>query len=274
MSASSGRNARTLADSGADEHVCPTNFASATPLSGTLCGAQGHMIEAHCTRTVYMRHGLEGQSVGAEFRVTNVKSPSLSMEKLVKQGCRFETGPTGCKMSKGDSSVTLDVVKKSLRVDVRAYTTAEGARNANARLIAPVVSELPSSSSGPTTPSFERVRAARGSSAEYSDSSSPVEDMRKRLRELRAPVWGTTHLGLRVFEREVIERRHLDEEALVDRRRDLESAIDPAVPKTLKGPDAPTESERAAPELTHPQQRVKLACWNVTRGSSLQCISQ
>ena len=35
VSASSGRNARILVDSGADEHVCPTDFASATPLGPT-----------------------------------------------------------------------------------------------------------------------------------------------------------------------------------------------------------------------------------------------
>ena len=94
MSASSGRNAEFLVDSGADEHVCPTDFASATPLGptkgGTLNDAQGLMIEAHGTRTVYMRLGPEGKSVGAEFRVTSVKSPILSMEKWVKQGYRFE----------------------------------------------------------------------------------------------------------------------------------------------------------------------------------------
>ena len=57
----------------------------------------------------------------------------------------------------------------------------------------------------------------------------------------------------RVLEREVIERWHLEEEALLDRRRrDLESTIDPNVPKTLKGPDVPTESERTAHEVTRP----------------------
>ena len=48
----------------------PTDFASAALLGptkgGTLYDAQGHMIEAHGTRTVYMRIGPEGQSVGAE----------------------------------------------------------------------------------------------------------------------------------------------------------------------------------------------------------------
>ena len=82
VSAPSGRNVRILVDSGADEHVCPTDFASAAPpglaKGGTLYDAQGHMIEAHDTRTVYMRLGLEGQRVGAEFRVTSVKNTDRS----------------------------------------------------------------------------------------------------------------------------------------------------------------------------------------------------
>ena len=77
--------------------------------------------------------------------------------------------------------------------------------------------------------------------------------MRTRLRELRAPVWGTeTQMCRCVLEREVIERQHVEEEALLDRRRrDLESAIDPTVPNTLKGPDASAESERTAHQITH-----------------------
>ena len=71
-------------------------------------------------------------------------------------------------------------------------------------------------------------------------------------------------MSRRVLESEVVERRHLDEEALLDRRRrDLESAIDPTVPKPLKGLDAATESERPAHEITH----LPPAPWCVT------CIS-
>ena len=95
------------------------------------------------------------------------------MGKLVNQGYRFEAGPTGCKMSKGVRGVTLDVVKNSLLVDAKAYTTIEGARNADPRLVAKGVDGLPEelpSSSGPTTPSLETARL-RGSSAEYLDSS-------------------------------------------------------------------------------------------------------
>ena len=104
-----------------------------------------------------------------------MKSPILV--QLVNQGYPIEAGPTGCTVPKGDR---VDVEKNSLWVDVKACTTAEGARNADARLVATVVSELPvepSSSSGPTTPSFfQTARAPRGSSAEHLDSSSPVED--------------------------------------------------------------------------------------------------
>ena len=118
MSAPSGRDARLLVDSGADEQVCPTSFATATPLQPAKGGmhhdAQGQKIEADGTRTVCMRLGPGGQSVGAEIRLTNVRMPILNTGKLVKEGCRFEARPIGCKMSKGDRSVTLDVVKNSL----------------------------------------------------------------------------------------------------------------------------------------------------------------
>ena len=108
-----------------------------------LHDARGHVIEAHDTSIVYMRLGPEGRSVVAEFRVTNVRTPILSMGILVKQGYRFEAGSTDCKMSKSDRTVTLDVVKNSLWVEAKAYTTAEGACNADARLVAPILDGLP-----------------------------------------------------------------------------------------------------------------------------------
>ena len=119
------------------------------------------------------------------FRVTNV-SPIFSMVKSVKQGYRCDAGPTGCRVSKG--------VKNSLWADAKAYMTAEGALNADARYVAPVVDGLPEGppwSSIPIARSFQTARAPRGSSAEYLDSFSPVDDMRKRSRELQAPVWST-----------------------------------------------------------------------------------
>ena len=86
------------------------------------------------------------------------------------------------------------------------------------------------------------------------------------MRGLRSPMWSTkTQMCHCVLEREVIEtstklsnvdkvveRRHLEEEALLDRRRlDLESATVPIVPKTMNRPDAPIESDRTAHEITH-----------------------
>ena len=38
-------------------------------------------------------------------------------------------------VQKGDRSVTLDVVKNSLWVDAKAFTTTEGGRNADARFV-------------------------------------------------------------------------------------------------------------------------------------------
>ena len=147
---------------------------------------------------------------------------------------------------------------------------ADGARNADARLVAPLLDGLSKellSRSSPTTPSFETARAPRGSSAGYLDSSSPVEDMRKRLRDLRTLVCTKGQMWRRVLEREVIERRHLEEEALLDRRRgDLESTIDPTVPETLKGLDVPTESERTAHESTRPPPASRCETCTLGRG--------
>ena len=83
MNALSGRNAGILVDSGADEHVSVTPLGPAK--GDTFYDAQGDMIEAHGRRTVYMRLGREGHSAGAEFRVTNVTTRILSMEKSKPQ---------------------------------------------------------------------------------------------------------------------------------------------------------------------------------------------
>ena len=59
VSATSGRDARILVDSGTDAHVCPTSFATATFLAvakgGMLYDAQRYKIEAHGTRIVCMK---------------------------------------------------------------------------------------------------------------------------------------------------------------------------------------------------------------------------
>ena len=67
-------------------------------------------------------------------------------------------------------------------------------------------------------------------------------DVRTHLQTARAPRGESaeccpqTQMRRREWEREVTERRHLEEEALLDRRRrDLESAIDATVPKDHDG---------------------------------------
>ena len=72
------------------------------------------------------------------------------------------------------------------------------------------------------------------------------------LRVFRVPVCRTkTQIWRRVLEREAIERRHLEEGALLDRRRrDLESAIDPTVPKTMQGPDSTCTTSATGTSMT------------------------
>ena len=123
-----------------------------------------------------MRVRPEGQSVGAEVRVTNVTSPILNMGKLVTQSYRFEAGPTGRKMSKQGSQCVGRCEEFSL-VNGKAYRTAEGARNADATLQNYRQAQA-------RTPNFQTARAPRGSPGEDLDSYSPVA-------RVKAPVWGT-----------------------------------------------------------------------------------
>ena len=127
------------------------------------------------------------------------------MEKLVKEGNQFVAGPTECKMSEGDRSVTLDAVKNYLSL----WGGRQGfhARNADASLVASVASDLaarqdvepPSRSNH--TPNIQTARAPRGPAAEYVESSSPGDDLLTRLGKLRSPVWGTkTQLWRHILE--------------------------------------------------------------------------
>ena len=106
----------------------------------------------------------------------------------------------------------------------------------------------PSSSSSPTTPNFQTARAPRGWSAVYLHSSSPVGDMRNDCESCEhentsvAAYWSAKRLNVDNWKKKPCWDR---------RRRDLESAVDPTVPKIMKGPGAPTASERTAHENTH-----------------------
>ena len=159
--------------------------------------------------------------------------------EMVKEGYNFEAGPTGCKMSRGNRSMTLDVVKNSLWVIAEAYTTAEGALNADASFVAPVVDGLPEEpapSSGPITRSFQTARA-------------PVSHQLSTWTVLHQ--LGTCENGCESYEHQCGVQKHkcgvvcwrdkrlsLDrgktKKLLNRRRRDLENAIDPTVSRTLK----------------------------------------
>ena len=97
-----GESVKVLVDSGADEHVCPRGYASLAATSsttwGTLYDAQGNVIKATGTRTVYLRLGPESQLVSADVRVTDVQPQSsvwgswssrASSSQLDQRGARW-----------------------------------------------------------------------------------------------------------------------------------------------------------------------------------------
>ena len=91
--------------------------------------------------------------MGAEYRVTNVRMPILSIGKLVKTRLQVRGRTDWLQNVEIWSQCDVGREEKSLWVHAKAYTTIDGARNAGARrLVAPVVDGLPEelpSSSGP-----------------------------------------------------------------------------------------------------------------------------
>eukprot|EP00971_Amphidinium_carterae_P107602 2130881-Amphidinium_carterae.1 len=92
-----------------------------------------------------------------------------------------------------------------------------------------------------------------GRSAPVLGPGSRLEDLRKRLKELSAPIYGTKEtLWKRLMEAEArAEAKRKEEEYLAQRSKELESAGEPKPGMVLPGPDAPSELERAQHELTH-----------------------
>ena len=217
-----------------------------------LFDAQGHMIEAHGTRTVYMRLGLEGQSVGAVFRVTSVRTQILGLGKLVKQDYRFEAGPTGCKMSKSDRTVTLDVVKISL-----SERTPKLTRRLN-ELAMLVQGSLHQQWMG----YLKNYRQAQ---------ARPHQALRQLVHLVghQLSTWTFFH-QLTTCESDFESDEHCGAQKhkcgtvnLREKRlnADLDEEAIATVPKTLKGPAAPTESERIAHEITHlPPEPCRETC--------------
>ena len=84
-------------------------------------------------------------------------------------------------------------------------------------------------------------------------SGSNVDDMRKRLKEMGAPVWGTkAHFSPRLVHAEA--RRELqkrDEQWLADRARDLAEAGGQGELRVPRAPEEPSADERARHETTH-----------------------
>ena len=82
---------------------------------------------------------------------------------------------------------------------------------------------------------------------------STIKELHSRLRELRAPIYGTKDvLYRRLCEYEqVAARKKKEEEYLENRRKELEVATQPVMPKILPGPAQPSEVERQRQKVNH-----------------------
>ena len=261
--------ARILVDSGADEHVCPWDYAGGAvtgpALGGKLFDAQGGEIERGGTRRVYLRLGPEEKLVMVDFKVASVNCPILSLGKLLRQGYHVDAGPSHSSLKKGDEQVTMAVHRNSLWVDGIPFSTLDGAMSRDLAMVAPVAAEQPQPAQPeqpqpmeeePRTESWrpsKTARPARGSPLTYLFHASNVDALRARLRELKAPMYGTKEqLWRRVLVQEALEDERMQEEELLRQRRDeLLVQTDPSVPRTMRSPGAPSDAERLAHELTH-----------------------
>ena len=97
---SSGPPSSTSLVSKSGGHSCRRwNRHTLRPIKvGTLYDAHGHNDRGPRNETSV--HEARSQKVRVWVRVANVRSPILSIAKLVKQGHQFEAGLTVCNMSK------------------------------------------------------------------------------------------------------------------------------------------------------------------------------
>ena len=152
--------------------------------------AQGQEIEAVGMRTVFMRLGPEGQDLSAEFRDTNVHSPSSAWENLSSEASSSRQDLHGCKTSSGSRSAT-GRREEFAPGGCHSSTNSHRGTACGCKVHAPVASETAAGPDAVDVPNFQTAWVRRGSSPEILHSAAPVDNMRTILRKLQAPVRGT-----------------------------------------------------------------------------------
>ena len=223
--------------------------------------------------------GVRGRAV---FQVGPVSKTVLSFGKLVSSG-RFavEFGPSGAVLRETGSGKCLPIERhhNTFYLKVRSATCAAIAGPTEEP---PRVDDMPAdaggaaSSSGPprvderggggdvapplgaARPADDLVDAAPTPLPGDLRPHSRVEEMRARLRQLSAPIWGTKAiLYARLVE---YEAKAEAEKALREKRAaDIDERIGeraPAMARPLALPPAPSDQERREHEITHFPARV------------------
>ena len=261
---------------------------------GAMRDAQGHTIPSIGTKTVNMHIGDRAeQSATAPFVVGPVKGPILSVGKLLRQGYTAHLDVNGSYLEKHGKRVMLALVRNSiyLPAEVRPISAPIAGTSASAEVPGPdadmhearegnMHDTREGSASGneailedlfPEELALENARLANppGSGAQEAialpvpqapagdmqlHSASRVADMKRRLVELGAPVWGTkAQLWERLQQRTAWEdQKAIVQKALDQREHDL--TANPAgdfAPLLFPGVDSPSPEMRAAHAATH-----------------------
>jgi len=264
-----------LMNRGSDEPVCPLHFSSCEvtdPPETRMWDATGKHIENYGSKNVHMTIVDGNIPCTAKFQVANVAHSVLSVGKLVNSGrYRVELDNDGSWLINKITGERARLEHKGNTFFLKAYVNAT--KNGDNMEQEPMVFDaeaVPQAlQEGPEVPVV--VPQALGGRASFAQGSvghvdevprrgpaglsawSPVSGMRIRLRELKAPIWGTKEqLWARLVD---YETQHAGEQALREKlaralaeRREGQAEV---APRPLPQPVEPREVEKKAHEVTH-----------------------
>ena len=276
-------SALILVDSGSDVHVAPSRWLDQFRRVGAgklgkhvLYDIAGRKLPSQGERTVLMNLG--AVSAVLTFQCSEVRYPVLSACLLSDSGLHvdLEKNKLRCKHSTGIYEVPLERMNNKLAIRISAQwqkkeekvplIIAAGSLGSSSsaehveEIVRPdepgvaVAEPLAEENAGDPTVG-ERVAEGEVAVPEFG-LKSRVEDMKERLRALRAPVWGDKRTLLaRLPEAEARARQEAEEQRALEARHAARlegaGATAPLGTRTLPTPDTPTEEEKARHDLTH-----------------------
>ena len=275
-----------LVDSGADAHVAPRAWMQAVrrPVPqgqvAWLSDISGASLKTYGSFEVCLVLGPLSGGIRYKmmFTACDVTHPVLSAGILAEEGFEPKLGSSGAGPTLSKNGIHISMEKKSQKYAVRVYPLATLQNSSSQGLIAPTTdieemdeSDRTATSSaapavglavprGETEPLVEEVRdgepIAEGLVPDLA-MHSKVEELRRRLRELDAPVWGTkAQLVERLVFAEGKHRKEAAEQRELKLRHEVSLQGDapqelPVGQRGLAIPEPPSEEERVRHMLTH-----------------------